>query len=145
MMRNELFMDEMRKLCEAIAPYGAPNGLALTLLRLCSPGIPDTYQGSEFWNQSLVDPDNRRPGGLRGAARGAVARSSSSARSDRAGARARSCWNTTPTAASSSTSPTSRSARAGARRTLFLHGDYESLAGGDHVVAFTRIGRSAAR
>jgi (1->4)-alpha-D-glucan 1-alpha-D-glucosylmutase len=31
------------------------------LLRLCVPGVPDTYQGSELWHQCLVDPDNRRP------------------------------------------------------------------------------------
>jgi (1->4)-alpha-D-glucan 1-alpha-D-glucosylmutase len=40
---------------------GAINGLAQTLLRLTAPGVPDLYQGTEFWDQSLVDPDNRRP------------------------------------------------------------------------------------
>jgi (1->4)-alpha-D-glucan 1-alpha-D-glucosylmutase len=40
---------------------GAVNGLSQTLLRLTVPGIPDLYQGTEFWDQSLVDPDNRRP------------------------------------------------------------------------------------
>ena len=44
-----------------IAPAGALNGLAQTLLRLTSPGVPDLYQGTEFWDLSLVDPDNRRP------------------------------------------------------------------------------------
>jgi (1->4)-alpha-D-glucan 1-alpha-D-glucosylmutase len=44
-----------------IAPAGALNGLAQTLLRLTSPGVPDLYQGAEFWDFSLVDPDNRRP------------------------------------------------------------------------------------
>jgi (1->4)-alpha-D-glucan 1-alpha-D-glucosylmutase len=44
-----------------IAPAGALNGLAQTVLRLASPGIPDLYQGTEFWDFSLVDPDNRRP------------------------------------------------------------------------------------
>ncbi|MBX3540949.1 MAG: malto-oligosyltrehalose synthase, partial [Chelatococcus sp.] len=44
-----------------IAPAGALNGLAQTLLRLTLPGVPDTYQGTEFWDFSLVDPDNRRP------------------------------------------------------------------------------------
>jgi (1->4)-alpha-D-glucan 1-alpha-D-glucosylmutase len=43
-----------------LGTYAATNGLAKTLLRLCSPGVPDTYQGAELWNQSLVDPDNRR-------------------------------------------------------------------------------------
>ena len=46
---------------DRIAPAGALNGLAQTLLKLTSPGIPDTYQGCEFWDFSLVDPDNRRP------------------------------------------------------------------------------------
>jgi len=45
----------------AIAPAGALNGLAQTLLRLTVPGVPDLYQGAEFWDFSLVDPDNRRP------------------------------------------------------------------------------------
>jgi glycogen operon protein len=51
----------MRAFCSRIATYGATNGLAKAVLRLCSPGIADTYQGSELWNQSLVDPDNRSP------------------------------------------------------------------------------------
>jgi maltooligosyltrehalose synthase len=40
---------------------GAVNGLAQTLLKLTVPGVPDTYQGCELWDLSLVDPDNRRP------------------------------------------------------------------------------------
>ncbi len=44
-----------------LAPAGAVNGLAQTVLRLTSPGVPDLYQGTEFWDFSLVDPDNRRP------------------------------------------------------------------------------------
>jgi (1->4)-alpha-D-glucan 1-alpha-D-glucosylmutase len=39
---------------------GARNGLGQLLLKVASPGVPDFYQGSEFWNFSLVDPDNRR-------------------------------------------------------------------------------------
>lgn len=46
---------------QAIAPAGALNGLAQTLLRMMVPGVPDLYQGAEFWDFSLVDPDNRRP------------------------------------------------------------------------------------
>ncbi len=46
---------------ERLAAPGAVNGLAQTLLRLTSPGVPDLYQGTEFWDLSLVDPDNRRP------------------------------------------------------------------------------------
>ncbi len=44
-----------------IAPAGALNSLAQTLLRMTVPGVPDLYQGTEFWDFSLVDPDNRRP------------------------------------------------------------------------------------
>jgi len=46
---------------ERIGAAGAINGLAQTLLRFTVPGVPDLYQGAEFWDQSLVDPDNRRP------------------------------------------------------------------------------------
>ncbi|WP_248804794.1 malto-oligosyltrehalose synthase [Pseudomonas sp. MWU13-2100] len=46
---------------EKIAPAGALNSLAQCLLRMTVPGVPDLYQGNEFWDFSLVDPDNRRP------------------------------------------------------------------------------------
>jgi (1->4)-alpha-D-glucan 1-alpha-D-glucosylmutase len=52
---------EIIALAERLGPPGAINGLAQTLLRLTAPGVPDMYQGCEFWDQSLVDPDNRRP------------------------------------------------------------------------------------
>ncbi|MBU6959872.1 malto-oligosyltrehalose synthase [Pseudomonas sp. CVAP len=45
---------------QAIACGGALNGLAQTLLRMTVPGVADLYQGNEFWDFSLVDPDNRR-------------------------------------------------------------------------------------
>ena len=40
---------------------GAAKGLASLVLRNTIPGVPDLYQGTEYWDQSLVDPDNRRP------------------------------------------------------------------------------------
>ena len=46
---------------QEIARLGAINSLTQTLLKLTSPGVPDIYQGSEIWDYSLVDPDNRRP------------------------------------------------------------------------------------
>src|SRR5471032_1410570 len=46
---------------QAIAAPGALNGLAQTLLRMTVPGVPDLYQGDDFWDFTLVDPDNRRP------------------------------------------------------------------------------------
>ncbi|WP_375390066.1 malto-oligosyltrehalose synthase [uncultured Amnibacterium sp.] len=42
-------------------PAGWSNGLSMKLLQLAAPGVPDVYQGSELWERSLVDPDNRRP------------------------------------------------------------------------------------
>lgn len=53
-----------------IATAGALNSLAQTLIQLTAPGVPDRYQGTEGWDFSLVDPDNRRPvdyGALRAA------------------------------------------------------------------------------
>lgn len=44
-----------------IAPYGWSNALAQKLVQLTMPGVPDLYQGTELWDLSLVDPDNRRP------------------------------------------------------------------------------------
>lgn len=46
---------------QEIADFGVVNSLAQTLLKLTCPGVPDVYQGSEGWDLSLVDPDNRRP------------------------------------------------------------------------------------
>jgi (1->4)-alpha-D-glucan 1-alpha-D-glucosylmutase len=48
-------------LVEHVARAGWSNGLAAKLVALTIPGVPDVYQGSELWEQSLVDPDNRRP------------------------------------------------------------------------------------
>lgn len=44
-----------------IRPAGWSNALAAKLLQLAGPGVPDVYQGTEAWDLSLVDPDNRRP------------------------------------------------------------------------------------
>jgi (1->4)-alpha-D-glucan 1-alpha-D-glucosylmutase len=55
------FLDSVFAFVERIAPAGAVNSLAQTLLKLTCPGAPDIYQGTESWDFSLVDPDNRRP------------------------------------------------------------------------------------
>ncbi len=55
------FLKEAAAFAMRIGPAGAINGLAQTLLKLTSPGVPDFFQGTEFWDLSLVDPDNRRP------------------------------------------------------------------------------------
>jgi (1->4)-alpha-D-glucan 1-alpha-D-glucosylmutase len=48
-------------LLERLVAPGWSNSLAAKLVALTMPGVPDVYQGSELWEQSLVDPDNRRP------------------------------------------------------------------------------------
>ncbi|QIG40479.1 malto-oligosyltrehalose synthase [Microbacterium sp. 4R-513] len=47
-------------LVREIRPFGWSNSLSAKLLQLAGPGVPDVYQGSELWETSLVDPDNRR-------------------------------------------------------------------------------------
>ncbi|MGX1793112.1 malto-oligosyltrehalose synthase [Microbacterium sp. NPDC055312] len=44
-----------------IMGYGRSNSLSAKVLQLTGPGVPDVYQGTELWDLSLVDPDNRRP------------------------------------------------------------------------------------
>jgi (1->4)-alpha-D-glucan 1-alpha-D-glucosylmutase len=55
------FLRELRMFARECATVGALSSLAQTTLKLTSPGVPDIYQGCEFWDLSLVDPDNRRP------------------------------------------------------------------------------------
>lgn len=52
---------EIHAFSEQLAPAGALNSLVQCVLKLTTPGVPDLYQGTEFWDFSLVDPDNRRP------------------------------------------------------------------------------------
>jgi (1->4)-alpha-D-glucan 1-alpha-D-glucosylmutase len=54
-------MEDFLELRKTIAFYGYVNALSQTLLKITSPGVPDFYQGTELWDFSLVDPDNRRP------------------------------------------------------------------------------------
>ena len=55
------FLADLADFCETVGFWGALTSLSATLLRLTTPGVPDIYQGSDGWNLSLVDPDNRRP------------------------------------------------------------------------------------
>jgi (1->4)-alpha-D-glucan 1-alpha-D-glucosylmutase len=59
--RPNAFLEDFAALREMVAHAGAINALAQQLLKLTAPGVPDVYQGTELWAQSLVDPDNRRP------------------------------------------------------------------------------------
>ena len=58
---NATFLDDFRTFQRRLSYYSLFNALAQTLLKITSPGVPDTYQGTEVWDLSLVDPDNRRP------------------------------------------------------------------------------------
>ncbi|HYG36774.1 MAG TPA: malto-oligosyltrehalose synthase [Clostridia bacterium] len=55
------FLEDLKRFQPKIAYFGWLNSLSQTLLKLTSPGVPDFYQGTELWDFSLVDPDNRRP------------------------------------------------------------------------------------
>ncbi len=63
LMADGEFMNELQTFIgrNQLVPYGRINSLAQTTLLLTCPGVPDLYQGSELWDLSLVDPDNRRP------------------------------------------------------------------------------------
>lgn len=52
---------ELRGVANAAAEIGICASLSQTLMRITVPGVPDTYQGTEGWDDSLSDPDNRRP------------------------------------------------------------------------------------
>ena len=56
---------ELTNLVIRLQPHAESDALGQKLLALTVPGIPDVYQGTELWDDSLVDPDNRRAGGLR--------------------------------------------------------------------------------
>jgi (1->4)-alpha-D-glucan 1-alpha-D-glucosylmutase len=55
------FIETMDRLAQRVALLGALNSLSQVTLKATMPGVPDFYQGTEFWDLSLVDPDNRRP------------------------------------------------------------------------------------
>ncbi|HET8582062.1 MAG TPA: malto-oligosyltrehalose synthase [Jatrophihabitans sp.] len=53
--------DPLAAFVSRITPFGWTNALGQKLVQLTMPGVPDVYQGTELWDDSLVDPDNRRP------------------------------------------------------------------------------------
>jgi (1->4)-alpha-D-glucan 1-alpha-D-glucosylmutase len=58
---DSAFLPELLEFQAPLARAGAFNSLAQTLLKIAVPGVPDFYQGTEIWDFSLVDPDNRQP------------------------------------------------------------------------------------
>jgi (1->4)-alpha-D-glucan 1-alpha-D-glucosylmutase len=55
------FVQSIQSLLPRLRLFGAVNSLAQLILKISSPGVPDFYQGTDLWDLSLVDPDNRRP------------------------------------------------------------------------------------
>jgi (1->4)-alpha-D-glucan 1-alpha-D-glucosylmutase len=55
------FKADLETFVKPLIEPGRVNSLAQTLIKLTAPGVPDFYQGTELWDLSLVDPDNRRP------------------------------------------------------------------------------------
>jgi (1->4)-alpha-D-glucan 1-alpha-D-glucosylmutase len=55
------FLQSFDTFAQRVALLGALNGLSQLTIKAAIPGVPDFYQGTEFWDFSLVDPDNRRP------------------------------------------------------------------------------------
>ncbi len=60
-LESRVFTSELEDFVGRVLDAGRINSLAQTLLKYTAPGVPDTYQGTELWDLSLVDPDNRRP------------------------------------------------------------------------------------
>ncbi|MEZ4404937.1 MAG: malto-oligosyltrehalose synthase [Polyangiales bacterium] len=60
-MADAEFTTLVSRFVERVEPAARAHGLSQALVKLCSPGVPDTYQGCELWSHDLTDPDNRRP------------------------------------------------------------------------------------
>jgi (1->4)-alpha-D-glucan 1-alpha-D-glucosylmutase len=58
---NTAFREDFEEFQRRIAHYGIYNSLSQLAVKIAAPGVPDFYQGTELWDFSLVDPDNRRP------------------------------------------------------------------------------------
>jgi (1->4)-alpha-D-glucan 1-alpha-D-glucosylmutase len=117
--RREAFQQAIRPLAGRLATIGLSNTLAQTLIKFTAPGVPDTYQGCELPDFSLVDPDNRRPVDY---------------------ARRLSMLKATGAASPKLSITLAALAARRSRRDLFLHGAYVPLrvAGTDRLFAFAR-------
>ena len=60
-VRETRFVETLMAFLPTVQLFGAVNSLSQLVLKIASPGVPDFYQGTDMWDLSLVDPDNRRP------------------------------------------------------------------------------------
>lgn len=132
---TEVFLEDARRFATEIAMPAAMNALGQTLLRSCAPGVPDTFQGSELWNQSLVDPDNRRP--VDYDLRRRYLADIQSKLGDRRSL-IRELLETYPDGRMKLFVLHTALLLRRARPDLFLRGDYRALSAGEHAVAFAR-------
>ncbi len=133
-LEDDALRAKMHGFIASIGTHGATNGIAKVLLRLCSPGVPDTYQGSELYNQSLADPDNR--GEMDYARRRALLREINDAQ-DRGALIERLLRDWADGALKLFVTQVALQTRKQLRH-IFLHGDYAALPAGDHAIAFSR-------
>jgi (1->4)-alpha-D-glucan 1-alpha-D-glucosylmutase len=135
--RSRAFLEDFGTFQASLLDGGLANALAQQGLKLTSPGVPDIYQGTEVWDDSLVDPDNRRPVDF--AARQALMRRIED--SD--------IGDLDPEVGKAKLAVTSRLLRErAAQPELFATGDYTSVTvegpSAEHAVAFVRTTNNAA-
>jgi (1->4)-alpha-D-glucan 1-alpha-D-glucosylmutase len=132
---DETFVGGVQALADETATYAVTNALASVAVKVTGPGVPDTYQGSEMWNLSLVDPDNRGEVdfGTRRRLLGEIRQESS----DRLGLVRRLLDRYADGAIKLYVTHTLLALRR-ELPALHLAGAYRPIDAGDHVVAFTR-------
>jgi len=137
---RNLFLPELRDFARSLARPGLLNAVSQALLKATVPGVPDYYQGTELLNDSLVDPDNRRPVDFR--ARRAVLAELSAADDDALPELARRLLRDLPSGALKMHVTHRALSLRRTRPALFADGDYLPLRvdGGQarHLIAFAR-------
>jgi (1->4)-alpha-D-glucan 1-alpha-D-glucosylmutase len=137
---HQAFRDDFLRLHADVARYGIYNSLAQLAIKICAPGVPDFYQGSELWDFTLVDPDNRRPVDYRRRCRLLTALDEECARDGRAAVAARALEARDDRLKLFATTMLLRARREA--RDIFASGDYNPVdvqgSQRDHIFAFAR-------
>jgi (1->4)-alpha-D-glucan 1-alpha-D-glucosylmutase len=142
LLGDDRFVADVAAFCRGLEPACVTNALTQVLVRVCAPGVPDTYQGAELWHQPFVDPDNRGPVDFEARADLLARVRAGLGRGDRL-AMARGLLARYPTGAIKLyTLHVALSTRA-RLRDVFLRGEYEPLLAGEHVIAFARTHEAA--
>jgi (1->4)-alpha-D-glucan 1-alpha-D-glucosylmutase len=146
--RAAAFLADFTAFQARIAHFGALNSLAQTLIKITAPGVPDLYQGTELWDLSLVDPDNRRPVDWKLRQRLLAELEHTLATTQDRAALAHDLWNVKEDARVKLFLVREALALRRARSALFAAGAYRPLeargALAEHICAFARVGDEAA-